>query len=326
VGEVLKLPIFDSTEFEALRAEQLAGLEEQRSEPTAQGSIAYQRALNPWPDDDPRATLTIDAQVAAIRGVRLAQLREFHRGFYGADHAQMAVVGDFDAAEVRRLADSLFTNFRSPAPYERVPQVYQTPAAQKIVIKTPDKANAFFLAGMNLQIRNDDTSYAPLLLGNYIMGGGFLNSRLATRIRQKDGISYGVGSGVFASALDQAGGFQTYAIYAPENVGRLETAFNEEVARVLQDGYTAEELDKARQGYLQQRELSRSNNGQLASVLADQMFTGRNMGFEAELDRRIRALSVAQVNAVVRRFIDPARFITVEAGDFDKHPPVAPTP
>jgi zinc protease len=326
VGEVLKTPVFDTTEFETLRAEQLAGLDEQRSEPTALGSNAYSRALNPWPDDDPRAILTLDAQAAAIRGLRLAQLRDFHRGFYGADHGQMAVVGDFDAGEVRRLADSLFGAWRSPIPFERIPAVYQAPAAQKIVLKTPDKANAFFLAGMNLQIRNDDTAYAPLLLGNYIMGGGFLNSRLATRIRQKDGISYGVGSGVFASALDQAGGFQSYAIYAPENVGRLETAFNEEVARVLQDGYTAEELDKARQGYLQQRELGRSNNSQLSAVLADQLFTGRNMGFEAELDRRIGALTVAQVNAAVRRFIDPARFITVEAGDFDKHPPVAPTP
>src|SRR5262249_6659809 len=153
------------------------------------GSIAYTRALNPFPDDDPRATLTLDAQATAIRGLRLSQLRDFHRGFYGADHGQMAVVGDFDAAEVRRVVDSLFGDWRSPVPVEWIPQLYQAPAAQKIVLKTPDKANAFFLAGMNLQIRNDDSSYAPLLLGNYIMGGGFLNSRLATRIRQHDGIS-----------------------------------------------------------------------------------------------------------------------------------------
>lgn len=326
VGEVLRMPAFDSTEFELLRTEQLAGLEEQRSEPTAQGSIAFQRALNPWPDDDPRATLTIDGQVAATRGVRLSQLRDFYRGFYGADHGQMAVVGDFDAAAIRQLADSIFGDWRSPVPFERIPSEYRDVGPGKIVLKTPDKANAFFLAGMNIAVRNDDSVYAPLVIGNFMLGGGFLNSRLATRIRQREGISYGVGSSLFAASLDRAGAFQTYAIYAPENVARLETAFNEEVARVLQEGYAAEELDKARQGWLQQRELGRSRDAQLAGTLADQLFTGRTMGYEADLDRRVTGLSVAQVNAAVRRFIDPARFTMVEAGDFDKPPPATPTP
>ncbi|MEP6744022.1 MAG: insulinase family protein, partial [Gemmatimonadota bacterium] len=247
-------------------------------------------------------------------------------GFYGADHGQLAVVGDFDTADIRRLADSLFGNWRSPAPFERVPSVYRDVGPQKVVLKTPDKANAFFLAGMNLAVRNDDSAYAPLVMGNFMMGGGFLNSRLATRIRQRDGISYGVGSSLSASSLDRSGVFSTYAIYAPENVARLETAFNEEVARVLQDGYAADELDKARQGWLQQRELGRSRDAQLAGTLSDQLFTGRTMAFEAELDRRVGALTVAQVNAAVRRFIDPAKFVVVEAGDFDKHPPAAPTP
>ncbi len=325
VGEVLRMPAFDTTEFELLRSENLAQLDEQRSEPTALGSIAFQRALNPWPDDDPRATLTIEGQVASYRGARLSELREFYR-LYGADHGQLAVVGDFDVADTRRLADSLFGAWKSPAPFERIPAVYQDPGPQKVVLKTPDKANAFFLAGMNLALRNDDSVFAPLVLGNYMMGGGFLNSRLAVRIRQHDGISYGVGSNLGASSLDRSGAFQTFAIYNPENVVRLETAFNEEVARVLQSGYTADELDKARQGWLQQRELGRARDASLAGTLADQLFTGRTMSYEANLDRQVGTLTVAQVNAAVRQFIDPAKFIVVEAGDFDKHPPAAPTP
>ena len=326
VGEVLRQPSFDSTEFEALRNEQLAQLDEQRSEPTALGSIAFQRAMNPWPDDDPRATLTIEGQVAALRDARRSQLRDFYAGFYGADHGQLAVVGDFDPSDIRRLADSLFGNWRSPVPFVRVPSEYRDVGPQKVVLKTPDKANAFFLAGMNLALRNDDSAYAPLVLGNYMMGGGFLNSRLAVRIRQHDGISYGVGSNLGASSLDRSGAFQTYAIYNPENVVRLETAFNEEVARVLQSGYTPDELDKARQGWLQQRELGRARDASLAGTLADQLFTGRTMSYDANLDRQVGSLTVAQVNAAVRQFIDPAKFIVVEAGDFDKHPPAAPTP
>lgn len=62
------------------------------------------------------------------------------------------------------------------------------------MINTPDKANAMFFAGMNIKMKNDHPDYPALLLGNYMLGGGFLNSRLAVRIRQKEGISYGVGS------------------------------------------------------------------------------------------------------------------------------------
>ena len=72
-------------------------------------------------------------------------------------------------------------------------------------IEAPDKANAFFIAGLNLKLRDDDPDYPALVLGNYMLGGGFLNSRLAVRIRQKEGLWYGVGSQFQASALDQSG-------------------------------------------------------------------------------------------------------------------------
>ena len=67
---------------------------------------------------------------------------------------------------------------------------------------TADKANAYFLAGLNLYVSDDDADYPALVLGNYLLGGGFLNSRLATRIRQKEGISYGINSGFAASSYE----------------------------------------------------------------------------------------------------------------------------
>ena len=137
-------------------------------------------------------------------------------------------------------------------------------------IETPDKPNALFVAGMNLKVRDDSKDYAALTLGNYMLGGGFLNSRLAVRIRQKEGISYGVGSGLSAQSLDSVGTFTANAIYNPENVNRLETAFREELDRVLKDGFTAEEVDKAKQGWLQQQLQNRSSDGFLVSLFSQQ--------------------------------------------------------
>lgn len=105
----------------------------------------------------------------------------------------------------------------SPGPYERIPKVYKALNGDKQFFNTPDKANAFFIAGSNLEIRDDDPAYPGLVMGNYMLGGGFLNSRLAVRIRQKDGLSYGVKSNLRASALDKTGTFMVMAISAPQN-------------------------------------------------------------------------------------------------------------
>ena len=186
--------------------------------------------------------------------------------------------------------------------------------------QTPDKANAFFVAGLNLKVRDDNPDYPALLLGNYMLGGGGLNSRLAARIRQKEGLSYGVGSGINISAFDEFGRLTATAIYAPQNLEKLETAFKEEIARMLKDGFTAEEVTAAKSGYLQSRQVSRAQDNELANRLNNYLFIGRTLTFDADLDAKLQALTPEQINAAMRKYVDPAKITIVKAGDFAKKP------
>ena len=120
-----------------------------------------------------------------------------------------------------------------------------------------------FVAGLNLPLRDDDPDYPALVLGNYMLGGGFLNSRLMARIRGKDGLSYGVGSQLQGDNFDKAGSFMTYAIYAPQNLAKLQQAFNEEIARVLTEDFTKEEIEQAKSGWLQGRSVARAQDNEL---------------------------------------------------------------
>ncbi len=320
LGEVLREPAFDSTEFRALVQENLAQIEEQRSDPMARGMAAFRHHLSDYPKGDPRYVPSPDEQAAEYSAATLDAVRRFYADCYGASNAELAVVGDFDPAQLARQVAAKLGDWRGSGAYARVPSPYQDRPDTTIVIQTPDKANAFFLAGMNLRIRDDDPDYAALLLGNYMLGGGFLNSRLAVRIRQKDGLSYGVASMVGAGTLDSSGTFITYAIYAPQNVKRLVTAFNEEIARVLRDGFTAEEVQQAKEGWLQSREVGRAQDQSLAGTLMSDLFYQRTLAYDADLEQRVRALTPDQINAVMRRYIDPTRFTVVEAGDFANHP------
>ena len=316
--EVLREASFPAAEFEQLKQEQLAQIEQQKSEPDAIGSIAFRRHLGPYPKGDVRYIPTLEEQIEEIKAATLEETKKFYTDFYGASNGELAVVGDFDDKEIARLATELFGNWKSPRSFARIENIYKDVAALTKSFETPDKANAFFMAGLNLNVRDDDPDYPALMLGNYMLGGGFLNSRLATRIRQKEGISYGVGSQLVASSLDKFGNFITFAIYAPQNVNKLEAAFKEEIARMLKEGFTAEEIAGAKSGFLQSRQVTRAQDAALAGRLANYLFLNRTLAWDEEFEKKIAALTPEQIVAAMRRHIDPNKITIIKAGDFAK--------
>ena len=326
LGEVLREPVFDAKEFEALKQENLATLEEQRSEPTSQGSRAFGRYLNPYPKGDPRYTSTVDEDVADYQAATLEDARRFYAEFYGASNGELSAVGDFDSVELTQTVAAIFGDWKSPQPFIRVPRELKAVAPASITLETPDKANAFFLAGLTMPLQDADPDYPALVLGNYLLGGGFLNSRLAVRIRQKEGISYGVGSQVGAAPLDRVGSFTTFAIYAPENAARLEAAFREELDRALRDGFTLEEVQAARDGWLQSQQVTRAQDASLSAQLGNGLFLGRTLMFDKTFEARVAALTPAMINAAMKQHIDPSKLVIVKAGDFAKGKPETPRP
>lgn len=318
VAEVLREPSFPAAEFDLLKQERLAGLEQQRSEPGPIAFRALQRHLSPYPKGDVRYVPTLDEEIEELKAATLDEAKKFYADFYGGQYGEIAVVGDFDDREVATLLGELFDTWKNPRPFSRIVSVYQDVPAINQSFETPDKANAFFLAGMTLNVRQDDPDYPALVLGNYLLGGGFLSSRLAVRLRQKEGLSYGVGSELQADPLDRAGVFLSFAIYAPENVARLETAYREEIERVLREGFTPDEIKAAKTGWLQAQEVSRAQERELVGRLATYLFLNRTLAWDAELEKKIQALTPEEIVAALRRHIDPSRISIVKAGDFAK--------
>ncbi len=318
VAEILREPSFPGKEFEELQQENLAGIEQNKSEPNALAPNVYQRHMNPYPKGDVRYVESFDESLAAYKAATVEDAKKFYSGFYGASNGELAVVGDIDEPAVAKLVADLFGDWKSPARFERVPQLYQEVKAENQSLETPDKANAFFIAGQNLPIQDDDPDYPALVLGNYMLGGGFLNSRLAVRIRQKDGLSYGVGSQVNASPFDKSGSFTTFAIYAPQNEAKLEAAFQEELARVLKDGFEAREITEAKSGWLQSRQVGRAQDPQLARTLANDLYIHRTLAWDGAFEKKVEGLTGEQILNAMRKYIDPARITIVKAGDFAK--------
>jgi zinc protease len=184
-------------------------------------------------------------------------------------------------------------------------------------IETPDKANAYFLAGELTKMTDADPDYPAVIVANLIFGGS-PNSRMFQRIRVKDGLSYGASSNISVPTKDDAGRFSATAIAAPQNMPKVEAAFQEELARALKDGFTADEVEKAKKTWLDERAQARTEDASIANLLVARERWGRTMDWDAKLEAAVAALTPQQVNEAFRRHVNPAALSLVKGGDFKK--------
>jgi len=160
-----------------------------------------------------------------------------------------------------------------------------------------------------------------LIIANSILGGGSLKSRLADRIRQKDGISYGVGSALNISHTDQAGRWNTTATCNPGNIGKLQQAFREEVGRALKDGFTEQEIADAKESWRQRGAVFRTQDEGVAYMLAESMSYGRTLAYDADMEKKIMALSNDQILQAIRKYVLLDNLVIIKAGDFKTYIP-----
>jgi zinc protease len=317
-AEILRQPAFPENEFEQVRKQSVANIEEGKSDPQSLASQAINRRLNAiYPRGDVRYAGAFDETIEDINKVTLDQVRQFYQQFYGVSEGEFTVVGQFDKAAVQKLAEELLGDWKSPMKYARVLAPYHKVAPVNEKIETPDKEGALSLAAELVKMSDEDPDYAAVTMANYILGGTF-SSRLETRVRHKEGLSYGVGSRFSVPTQDDGASFMAYALSNPENAPKVEASMLDEIALTVKDGITAEELAAAQKAWMQEVVVGRSQDGSLASLLAGRERYGRTMRFDQDLDAKVAALTAEQVSAALRKALDPAAFIYVKAGDFKK--------
>ncbi|MBC7625174.1 MAG: insulinase family protein [Aeromicrobium sp.] len=317
-AHVMREPSFPENEFEQLKKQTLTGLESQKSDPQALASVMLGKHFNIFPKGDVRYASSLEEAEADTKAVTLEQIRAFHKKFYAAEKGEIAIVGDFDEAEVLKAIRESFADWKGGVSYVRLTAPYKDVAPVNRLIETPDKENSMLLARVNINMQDTDPDYPALLIANYIMGQSGFDARLTARIRVKDGLSYGAGSQLSVGSTDRGASWIGFAISAPQNTEKVELAFKDEVNKALKDGFTLVEVVAAKSGLLQQRLQSRAQDGSLAGGLASNAYLGRTYAFSAALEAKIEALKADDVSAAFRKYIDPAKLTFIKAGDFAK--------
>ncbi|HET9735931.1 MAG TPA: pitrilysin family protein [Burkholderiales bacterium] len=314
VAEALRRPSFPATEFEELKRASLTSAETQRSDPSALASEQLQRHLTPYPKGHWLYVQSVEERIAALKATTLEDARRCHAQL-GATSADFVAVGDFDPKTLAAQVEQLFGDWRNPAPFARIPARYFERPALEREVRTPDKANAVLRAGLGIRMRDDHPDFPAMVLANHLLGGSS-SARLPARIREKEGLSYSTYTWFSASQLDEAGSFNISAIFAPQNKARVEAAMREELTRAIANGFTAEEVESAKRGLLEARRLARTNDSSLAGRLSTYLYLNRTFAWDVDFERRIAALTPAEVQAALKRHLDPAKLAVSKAGDF----------
>ena len=318
--DMLKNPKFDISELDKIKTQRLAGLESSASDPQFLAVQRMRQINQVHSKGHPNYFPNIDEQIAMIKEVSIERIQSFYNNYYGiSDNASLVVIGSMDVDMVKSYFEDNFSDFKSDKLFSEIKNPYKQNVAANENIITPDKKNAFTIGMLSAKTTEVDKDNAALQIAGIIFGGGFLNSRVATRLRQQDGISYGAGAQVSIDSDpdDKNSNLIIYAIYAPMNAEKVQIGFKEELERFIVDGITQEELDSALNGWVQGQTVSRAKDNELSSLINNNLYFDRDMSFQAALESQVSALTVEKVNAVIKKYFKSLdQWTVVNGGDF----------
>lgn len=317
LSEIIRKPRFEGEDLEVMRRQALTGIQQALNDPQTLATLSTQRVFAPFPADDIRYVPTLEEELERTKDVTIEQVREFYEQFVSAQAGELAVVGDFDPEVVFEKMTPALEGWVSDIPYQRISRTALTGiTGRTLEIETPDKANAVYFASEQFAISDAHADYAELTLANFVLGGGSLSSRLGTRVRQQEGLSYGVASLLSGSAQDERTEFSVYAISNPENKEKLTSVIEEVLVNFAKHGITEQELSAAKEGYLQQQAVGRNDDRRIALLLVATLFNDRTMQFYIDQEAEIANAPLDEVNEIIKKYIDPERLVISLAGDF----------
>lgn len=308
---------FPADELAKYQRQTNTSIKNSMDEPDALASRKLARYGNPWPSDDIRYTPTFEQALHNVNALTRQDLVDFHRNFYGAGHVEFTAVGAFDPIAVKAALSAGLRDWRKAPAYERPSDPYHAVAPKQFTIDTPDKANAFYLAALPIKMQDTDPAYPALYLANYLLGSSE-TSRLWSRIRVQDGLSYDVRSHLDVSSFEPSGAWTIYAIHAPQNSRHLERDIQQELSRALHDGFTDKEVSEGIHALLNYRKLARAQDGTLAAAWINYLQLGRTFAWSEKIDQELAALTPQKVNAALRATLAPDQFSSALAADSNK--------
>jgi zinc protease len=317
--DMLRNPKFDATEFEKVIMDNKATIESNKSDPQTVASEKLGKLTSQYPKGHPAYASSSDETLEELGKIKLEDVKNFYKEFYGANNSVSAFVGELDKTVVKNFLQKTFGNWNSAAKFEKVALRHFEVKGTTEAINTPDKTNAMLLGSINIPMNEQNPDYPALFMANELLGGGaFLSSRIPQRLRENEGMSYGAGSYVQSFHKDEAMNWGVYAFFNPIYKGRLDSAIHQEIDKAISAGFTTDELDKSVKSMMEQNRTYLGLNNYLALQLRNYLRDGKDLEDFTTFEQKLQALSVDKVNAALKKYFDKSKLVMIYGGDFEK--------
>ena len=297
-------PRFDAEPLARIKRQMLVGLRTRETNPSYLANLALDQALYAG---HPYARRTSRESVDAITR---AALQERHAALFNRATLQITIVGDISAADAARAVDAIFAALPAGArPPEPADATLSAPTP--LIVRTlPQPQSLVLFAGPGIQ--DEDPDWIPLAVANYILGGGGFSSRLMDQVREQRGLVYGIGTG--PSVREHSAIIRGSAQTENGNVREAIDVTRAEMARLYRDGATQAEVNDAITYLTGSFALDLDSNVKIASVVHGYQAAGRDIDYVNNRNDLIRAVTLADVNRVVRRLFNPDAYTFVVVG------------
>ncbi|MNK37459.1 Protease 3 precursor [compost metagenome] len=319
IKEILTESTFPEAELAKTVNEYNTYLEGSLNDPQSIAFSEIEKITQNYPKESIYYTASTKEQIENNKKVKRDQLVDFYNKILGSNNGVGSVVGDVDGKEASALLESTFGKWNSKSNYEYIkPELFATKKQDKEYL-TPDKENGAAVGKISFSMDRKSPDYPALVIANEMLGsGGFLTARIPTRLREKEGISYGAGSYVNIPVENNVASWGWYAFYNPTKKDAVNKALKEEVNKAVKDGFTEAEYKSNLTSWLNSRKTGLGNDNTLMGLVNGQLLYGVPLEEYDALEAKVSALKVSQVNDVLRKYINEDKLTSVFAGDFNK--------
>lgn len=310
LAEQLRAPAFPEDEFAKLKKQLIGQLQRALESTDYRANQAFAEKV--FPVGHPNYAPPTAEFVKAIESAKLADVKAFHEAYYGPAQATLVLVGDVDVELLKREVAQAFAGWEGGKQAATFEKKAPPPVAREEVITMADKPNVTVIIGQGSGLQYKDEDALALRVGTAVLGSGF-TGRLMANVRDKEGLTYGIGASVSNDAFTD-GAWEITGNFAPDLLEKGMASTRRQLDAWYKDGVTAEELERMKSRLIGTFKVGLATTDGLANALLTAIHRGDDVTWLDQYPERINALTLEQVNSAIKEHLRPEQMTVVKAG------------
>jgi len=306
-ADILSNTNFPQNSFQRVQKQTLTAIQREKQSPSVIARNDFDKNLY---FNQPYGHSVLGTQ-ATVETLKAQDLQKFYRQYYVANNATIAIVGDVSRQKAEAIAEQITKTLPSGSAASLLPQPKPLTKADTQKINYPSQQTTVLIG--QIGIAKKDPDFFPLLVGNHILGGGVLTSRLFEEVRNKRGLSYGVSSQFSTAQIP--GPFMIVLQTRNDQVKNAVEATRQTLQEFLNNGPTEKELKQAKQNIIGGFPLAIADNASILGNLVNIGFYQMPLDYLDTFRDKVNAVTLDQVRVAFKKHIQPDKMVTVMVGE-----------